>query len=407
MPTQVGGEAPPSAGRMTAVRTALGAAWRGATGRGAVMGMVLPPFLASKLIGVVAPMVTVWARSTGIGVPPASGFIAPFSYWDGAAYVSIAAHGYPAGALSTALNSPDYVWARFPGYPLLVHLVAYVVPQTVVAGIVVSAVGELVALVFLARLILLERGDPAAARFACWALAVFPYAFYLTAVYTEGAFLAAAIASLYYMRRGQDGRAAVAAAIAMFIHVTGLALFPALVVDHLVRRRGRPGLGLVAIAASLLSPLLFVAYAWELTGDPLAFWHIAGSASFNRTLTWPWSGAFSTWQAALNGVGGNSFIFGMEMIFGVGGLLALLWMAWWWRRIPPSLTVYAAGIWLMATPIIYWLGIPRFEMTAVPIYLLLADLTRRHPGSRPVIVVISAGWMGFIATLAATGQFVA
>lgn len=372
------------------------------------LGVALPPFVASKAIAVLVPMATVWARSTGVGVPAASAFTQPFALWDGRAYAQIAAQGYPSGPLSVALNSPDYVWARFPGYPLLVHLVSYLVPSTIAAGIVVSAVCELIALVFLAKLVLHERpGDQAAARFACWGLAVFPYAFYLTAVYTESAFLAAAIGSLYYMRRGQDGRASVLAAAAIFIHVTGLALVPAMVVEHLMRRRGRPGPGLVAILASLLALAVFAAYSWLLTGDALAYVHIAQSQSFDRVLTWPWDGARATWGAFVSGPGGNSFIFGMEMLFGVGGLVAVLWMASRRRSIAPSLTVYAAGLWVMATAVVYWLGTPRFEMTAVPIYLLAADLTRGHPRARPVVIAASAGWMGFICTLVATGQFVA
>ena len=352
-------------------------------------------------------MATLWARSTGVGVPPASAFLGPFAQWDGAAYVRIAAFGFPTGPLQLGPNTLGYLWARSPGYPLLVHIFTYLIPQTVVAGIVVSGVGELIALIFLAKLVLHERGDESSASFACWALAVFPYAFYLTAVYTESAFLAAAIASLYYMRRGSEGRASLAAGCAMFIHITGAALVPALIVDHLIRRRGRPGRGLLVILASLLSPLLWIAYAWRLTGDPLAYVHAAQSASFNRILAWPWSGAYTTWTNFVGGAGGNSWLFGMEILFGVGGLVAILWMAWQWRQIAPSLTLYAAGIWVMATAVIYWLGTPRFEMTAVPIYLALADVTRRHPRARPALIAVSAGWMGFIASLAATGQFVA
>jgi hypothetical protein len=381
--------------------------WARANGRIGVLHLVVGPFIASKAIAVLVPMATLWARSTGVGVPPASAFLGPFAQWDGAAYAQIAANGFPTGPLQLGPGTLGYLWARSPGYPLLVHLAMYVIPQTVVAGIVVSAVGELVALIFLAKLVLHERGDEASASFACWALAVFPYAFYLTAVYTESAFLAAAIACLYYMRRGKEGPAALAAGCAMFIHITGVALLPALIVDHLVRRRGRPGRGLLVILASLLSPLLWVAYAWRLTGDPLAYVHAAEGPSFNRVLAWPWTGAYTTWTNFVGGAAGDSFLFGMEILFGVGSLVAILWMAWHWREISPSLTVYALGIWVMATSVIYWLGTPRFEMTAVPIYLALADLTRRHPRARPVLIAASAGWMGFIASLAATGQFVA
>lgn len=97
----------------------------------------------------------------------------------------------------------------------------------------------------------------------------------------------------------------------------------------------------------------------------------------------------------------------MEMLFGVAGLVAVIWLAWHWRTAAPALTVFAAVAWLMSTSLIYWLSVPRYEMTVVPIYLALADVTRRNPRSRPVLIAVSAGWMGFLATLMATGQFVA
>lgn len=280
--------------------------WAGVRRRAGVLRIAVPPFVASKLIGVLVPMLTVWVRGTGAGLPVASTLLRPFALWDGAAFTEIAQQGYPSGPLDLGAGAPGHLWAYFPGYPLLVHLLGYLVPSTIAAGIVVSAAAELIALVFLAKLILLERGDEASARFACWALAVFPYAVYLTAVFSESTFLAATTASLYYMRRGRDGRASVAAAIAMLVRITGVALIPALIVDHLVRRRGRPGRGLIAILSSLLAPLLFVAYAWRSTGDPLAYLHVERSASFNRLFAWPWDGARATFASFVGGPGGTA-----------------------------------------------------------------------------------------------------
>jgi hypothetical protein len=371
-----------------------------------VLRIALPPFVGGKLIGLLVPMLTAWVRSPGVGVPSGSALLQPFALWDGAAYTEIAQQGYPGGPLNLALGASGHLWAYLPGYPLLVHVASYLVLDTIAAGILVSAACELIALVFLAKLILQER-DEESARFACWALALFPYAVFLTSVYSESTFLAAATASLYYMRRGRDGRAAVAASLAMLVRITGIALVPALIVDHLIRRRGRPGRGLVAILASPVSLLLFFGYAWLRTGTPLAWEHAEQSASFNRNFAWPWEGARATFQSFVGGTGGNSFVFGMEMIFGVAGLLAVLYMAWRWRTIAPSLTVFAAVAWLMGTSVVYWLSMPRYEMTVVPIYLVLADITRNHPRARPVLLAASAGWMGFLATLLATGQFVA
>jgi hypothetical protein len=382
--------------------------WLGRLRSAGGLGIALPPFAASKAIALLVPMLTVWARSTGVGVPPAGAFLRPFDLWDGAAYLQIATGGYPAGPVDLSLGGTGHLWAYFPGYPLLVHLAGFVVPQTIAAAIVVSAAGELVALVFLARLVLLERpGDEGAARFACWTLAVFPYAFYLTSAYTESAFLAGAVTCLYWMRRGREGRAGLAAAAASLLHVTGVALVPAMAVNHLVRRRGRPGPGLLWSLGGMVGPVLFGLYAWSLTGDPLTPVHVEQSASFNRMLDWPWAGALATGRAFTGGVGVNSFVFGMEILFGAGSLEAVVWLAWHWRTIPPAFTVYAVGVWVMMTSVIYWLSTPRYEMTAVPLYLAGADLTRRHPRARPVVVAVSAGWMGFLCTLAATGQFVA
>ena len=387
--------------------SALAAARKSAARQAGVLRIALPAFVAGKLIGLLSPMLTMWVRNPGAGVPSGSTLLQPFALWDGAAFTEIAQQGYPSGPLNLTLGASGHLWAYFPGYPLLVHVVSVVVPNTILAGILVSAAGELIALIFLAKLILLERGDEASARFACWALAVFPYAFFLTAVFSESTFLAAAAASLYYMRQGKDGRASAAAAIAMLVRVTGVALIPALIVDHLIRRNGRPGRGLIAILAAPLSPLLFVAVAWLSTGDPLAYLKVERSASFNRVFAWPWDGAQATFRSFVTGTGGNSFVFGMEMLFGVVGLVAVVWMAWHWRTIAPSLTVFAATAWLMGTSVVYWLSVPRYEMTVVPIYLALADITRRHPATRPVLIAVSAGWMGFLATLVATGQFVA
>ncbi|MGP8160889.1 MAG: glycosyltransferase family 39 protein [Candidatus Dormibacteria bacterium] len=381
-------------------------AWRSAARQIGVLRIVLPPFVAGKLIGLLVPMLTIWVRNPGVGLPPGSALLQPFALWDGAAYTEIAQQGYPGGPLNLALGASGHLWAYLPGYPLLVHAASYLVPDTIAAGILVSAACELIALVFLAKLILQER-DEGSARFACWALALFPYAVYLTTVYSESAFLAAATASLYYMRRGRDGRAAVAASLAMLVRITGVALVPALIVDHLIRRRGRPGRGLIAILASPVSLLLFFGYAWLRTGTPLAWEHAEQSASFNRNFAWPWDGARATFQSFTGGTGGNSFVFGMELLFGVAGLVAVVWMAWHWRMFAPSLTVFAAVAWLMGTSVVYWLSVPRYEMTVVPVYLVLADVTRSHPRARPVLLAVSAGWMGFLATLLATGQFVA
>jgi len=75
---------------------------------------------------------------------------------------------------------------------MLVAALALVLRDALISGLLISAVAELVALYYVARLIIMER-DADAGRFAAWTLAMWPYAFFLTAVYTRariGDFLA-------------------------------------------------------------------------------------------------------------------------------------------------------------------------------------------------------------------------
>ncbi|HXA27581.1 MAG TPA: hypothetical protein VN193_02440 [Candidatus Angelobacter sp.] len=364
--------------------------------------LVLPPFVAGKLVALLVPILTVW--STSQAGPTYADLLRPFGSWDGASYIDIARGGYPSGPLDLIPGHPGHLWGFFPGVPLLVRIVHVVVPDWVTAGVLVNVVTELVALYFLAKLVLLERGgDEDSARFSAWMLALYPYAVFLTAVYTEAPFLAAATASLYYARRGDNLQASYAAAIAMAMRISGVALLPALLIEYLRRRGWRPGVGLLPIAASLLPIALFAWYAQHLTGDALAYQHVQQSASYgNRVTTWPWTALWTTWQSA---DGGRSYIFTMEVLFGVGALVMLVWLTLRWRQYPPSLTAYGWVVWLVPASLTYWLGLPRYEMTLIPGYLLAADLTRRRPGLRLPILVVSCGWMAFTASALGSGRY--
>ena len=95
----------------------------------------------------------------------------------------------------------------------------------------------------------------------------------------------------------------------------------------------------------------------------------------------------------------------MEVLFGVAAFVLLVFLTLRWRRYPPALTAFGWVVWLLPATLTYWLGMPRYEMTLVPGYLLAADLTRRRPGLRMPILVVSCGWMAFVASSLATGRY--
>lgn len=368
--------------------------------------LVLPPFVAGKLVTLLVPMLTVWSHTGAPGHPTYADLVSPFGGWDGESYRSIAEHGYPSGPLDVTPGTPGHLWAFLPGYPMLLRAAMFLIPDSVTAGIVVSSVCELIALIFLAKLVLQERpGDTDAARWSAWLLVLYPYAVFLTAVYTESPFLAATTASLYYMRRGDHVRAGLLGALATCFRITGIVLIPAMLLDYALRHRDRVRVDVLAALLPVVPPLLFIWYAYAQTGDALAYWHIEQSASFSRFVALPWDGLRATFDYARSG-GDNSFVFGFEVVFGVLGLAAMVWLVTQWREIAPSLIVYAGGVWLLSVSYQYWLSVPRYLMAMVPVYLAGAILLQRRPVLRAPVFAVLAGWMGFVSTLFAI-RFVA
>lgn len=140
-------------------------------------------------------------------------------------------------------------------------------------GLIVSSVAFLLGLVAVARLATKLAGADVAVR-AVWLMAVFPFSFFLTAVYADGLYfcLAAWALTLAYEERWRP--ACALAAMAAMTRVPGLALFPAIVLEYLrrhdfnLRSLRHEWRSLVILAAGLLTIAGY--YEWRY-GDPLAF----------------------------------------------------------------------------------------------------------------------------------------
>ncbi|MGH7903659.1 MAG: mannosyltransferase family protein, partial [Candidatus Dormibacteraceae bacterium] len=200
-----------------------------------------------------------------------------FVHWDAVHYLYLAQHGYPAH-----FDPRD---AFFPGYPGLIHLGMLVIHDPVKAALAVSIGSSVVACWFVVQLARHEFDGGADASLAGWLLVLWPGAFFMFAPYSEAPFVAAAAASLYLMRRGRFGWAAVAAAIASVIRPVGLGLAVALLVE-IIRQRGWRSLPLIAVVP--LPVLGYFAYLGIHTGDFMGYVHAEASPSFGIHLAWPW-----------------------------------------------------------------------------------------------------------------------
>ena len=205
--------------------------------------------------------------------------------WDAGWYDHIATHGYVDQAVAPAGQRN---LAFYPAYPLAMRLVSLTGLTPLAAGILVSNLAFLAALLLLHRMARARFGAEAAFR-CVLLLSIFPFSFYFSAVYSESLFLFLAVASLFLGERGHWAGASLCALLCGATRVPGLALAPALGLLYLDRirfdlRKVRPDV--LWLGLSVLGPVIFYAYLHFQFGDPwLAF-------KATRVAGW-WQGGFN------------------------------------------------------------------------------------------------------------------
>lgn len=206
---------------------------------------------------------TVWGRP--------SPFWDAFARHDSGWYFDIARRGYDATA---ALVGGRSNIAFAPVYPLLMRYVGRLfgrAPGDVyLGGIVVSWVSFILAMVVLYRLAALDLSRRRAER-AVLLTAIFPFAFFFGAVYTESTFLLFALLSFYGFRTGRWTIGGLAGAVATGTRVTGIMMWPALA--WIAWRAAKPtardrGAAAAALVVATLGFVGYCAYIYDQTGQP-------------------------------------------------------------------------------------------------------------------------------------------
>ncbi|HZO35740.1 MAG TPA: mannosyltransferase family protein [Solirubrobacteraceae bacterium] len=296
--------------------------------------------------------------------------LAPAARWDSVWFLSIAHDGYSDAART----------AFFPLYPLLA--------RGVVGGLLLSFAASLIGLAALHRLGQIELGEPAA-RAAVWLIACFPASFFLTAVYSEGLFLALSVGALLAARRERWVWAAVFGCLAAATRSAGIVLLVPLVMVWWTQRprRGRDAAWLALV------PLGLAAYC-----AGLAIAGLDGLAPFHAQDVWfrsfagPFAGAWDGAVAAFDGArqllsgsrtpvyfaraGGDPYInaaHNLELFAAlVAAVPALIGV---WRRLPPAYGAYVVVA--LALPLSWpvepqpLMSLPRFELALFPLFLWL------------------------------------
>jgi hypothetical protein len=355
-------------------------------------------------VGALAATLLPGADPAGDPLEPA-GFLNYWAHWDGAWYSEIATRGYGARAPEST--------AFFPLYPLLVRSGISLVGGPAVWGVLISLLCTAFALYFVYR-IAENLYDASAARASTLALAFFPTAFFLNAVYTEALFLALTAGAVWAARvRGNLPLAVLLGALATASRNLGVLLLIPLFLEW-VRRRRRFGLrglaGLAFVPAGLVAYALFL---WQRFGDPLVF-ASQQSAYWERELTGPLTTLGRAWRDA--GAGMKYVLDPRALFLGApagpsleaSNTLNLVFLVFFllvvlvgFVVLPQDLSVYTALVVLLPVltpaPQFPLMSLPRFVLGAFPVFLVLGYLLSR---SRLALVsyLVLAGGLGIALT---------
>jgi hypothetical protein len=309
--------------------------------------------------------------------------------WDSEYYVSIALAGYddPQGRrLPDSAPVPIPLnYAFFPLYPYLMRAVAVPlgllaltpIARVTLAGLIVSLLGALGAMVALWDLTRDELGDDGGLRTAFYLL-IFPTGFFLAQVYTEGLFAGLAFGALALARRRQWMWAVLLAVLATAARAFGAALaLPLLVawlreVDWKRPLRDQLRWPLLAQGLLALAPLAaFAAWRFSTLGQN---WKLVQLFFFRRGLL-SWGDSVWNWRSAWEYAAGShpaQIYYALEVFvlaLALAAGLALL------RRYPAEALFSVAVVVLSALS-----GVAqsqaRYALVAPATYILLSRLGR-------------------------------
>lgn len=326
------------------------------------------------------------------------GFLAGWDSWDATLFAKVAEFGYD----GYPERYPDQgIEAFFPGYPLVLRALHVVVPSWALAGLLVSAVALAVAVVYLARLAVLEGADGSAAVLL---LLLSPYAVFLAAPYSEALFLAVALPGWWAARNGRWATASVLVAAACAVRISGLFLAVALVVQWLVSSRSwRAAPWLLAPFGVLLG---YSAYLHHLTGDWLRWLH-AQEAGWGRRLSWPWDAFERSWDRAWHTTLPTEYVWSAraELLAVAVGVLATAVLVE--RRQWGEATYVGLSVAALATSTSY-LSVARATLLWFPLWLLLAGWLERRWERRwlPAYLAVSGPLMAVNVLTFTSGRWV-
>lgn len=288
--------------------------------------------------------------------------------WDAGWYKDIAEHGY-----STLVRYEDQENIHFfPLYPAAIRAVRLMIPHTGLAGLLISNVSFLVAMLFVFAIVK-KIFDVETAKLTLILASVYPFSFYFSAMYPEALFMALTAASLFFAHRSQWAIAAVLAALSSATRLVGIALSVGLVVLYLEQihfewRRIRPNILWLALAPmGVVGYFLFLHYRYDAL---LVLFSERDSPGWTQDIGLAFR---SMWSVNAIVTGGWKMMNIFNLFVGIGVMIPVLLK---WRKLPLAYTVWMI-VFFIVSYMGNWFNMGRYMAPAFPIYIATALLCTR------------------------------
>ncbi|MHB1986574.1 MAG: hypothetical protein ACYCSF_01100 [Acidimicrobiales bacterium] len=328
------------------------------------------------------------------------------SNWDGWWYIRVATLGY-----HSQVSHAQTTLGFFPLYPMVMWLVAHVFFSSyLVAGLVISGLGGLVATVLVQRLAT-EWWGPNVARKAVLLFCVFPGTVVFSMDYSEGLLIPLLAGCLLALGHRRWLLAGVLAGLASGIGPDALVVVPMCAAASLsqLRRHGWRDRG---ARHSLIAPLLapfgaagFAVFLWAWTGTPFAS-YIAQKDGWHES-----SNPLAIPNQALMlvheiGIHFHWYHINVNVVVGLlGTVFLVVGLRWLWRdrnTLPLEVLVFTASMALLMVTSEHVPPNPRLLITAFPVVLIFARRLRGRAWTQTIW--ITGGALVLLSALTFVGS---
>lgn len=309
--------------------------------------------------------------------------------FDGQWYLEIAEKGYHEKAVFG--DTQDFGF--FPGYPMLIRLLSYVLKDTTLSALIISYIASIVMVILLYRLIRLDN-DVDTSKHAVLYLLLFPTAFFLSCCYSEALYMMFVIAAFLYGRKKEWVISSLFGFLTALTRKNGVIIFIPLLFLYLKQRDFNIRLIKIDILSLLLipaAPLSFILYVSTFTHDIFSIFKEPGIAGEHR-LCFPLVTIFSDLK--------NLSILGYR--YGLlDRLLTLIFLA----MLVPMWKVTKKEYWIysflaIVPPLCFGhkFSLMRYLLPSFPHFIYLALVTRTE-ASRYIIIVIFTAFLSIFTLL--------